>query len=250
MINDTAFVAAFLDRLAGGQTSVDLASSVKARDAYLSRVDSFVAELPPSMGVLRLTLAYHQLRLDVDTGALLGGTQLDSLADRLVAYLALPRNRSSFQLASYTKDHRGSLIDIRGCGCNLLLPTVTERQDSELVALLTKHLLWAGTNAPLQLYIDSDQLARWQAEASLLNGHATHGGKGPGGRPWVDAEAVASRTELSFCEGNPEYLPSGTAPVELQLWVKNVPSVTVNVFEINTTAVYQVRSAQAPNFDR
>lgn len=61
------------------------------------------------------------------------------------------------------------------------------------------------------------------------------------------AEQVKRRVEIKFASTNPKFITTIEEEVKLDVDIKNVSTLIVKVFEIDTTAYYRIRKADVPD---
>jgi len=226
--NVQAFVMAYLAKLAP-EDEVDLDTDAAAREAYYDRVWAFVKTLDPVYNSLKANALYNRLRHDRAKG----------LYDRarFLDYVKLPRNvrylRPEYRLQIPREDHFAQLNqDFR----LIALPPVSDEEPlvrSFLLFFLKDDLNFAAF-AP---YIRDDYLKPLFAEAKIVNSV----GDPMQWAPLLAPEAykrLKERVDIEFAPENP-VLFAADAPVTLKAFVKNVPSLLVKVYEINTFNYYR-----------
>lgn len=236
--NEEAFVFAKLRKLAPSP-DVDVLFDAAAREAWLETLWSYVSTLPDAFNALKANVLHRRLDHDRRQG------KYDRA--RFAAYLALPRqvgyanpewlqgavNRGAacaldqgfghvlqidapvgndeplvreYFLHFFTEDARK-----KGAGSeDLSRPFYDKVRDSWLRPVLAEALITAGIGKPEE----------W---AGLLGGAAF--------------QALKERTDVDFPANNPEFFRQGQA-VKFDVWVKNVPELAVNIFEINALNVF------------
>lgn len=246
-----AYISAVLQRM-GPPKSVDFRTDRAALSAYIERIWPVIDPLPVSYNGTRLTLLYHQLHLiqtDPNGKGRLDTPEARSLFEK---YIALPRQQ--FRLAPFLKDRWDTLSASQAWADNrrsntiwaIALPTPDYTKDSELItAALTDILASTQGNSlsPWDKYVPDEHLRHIQATAKLLYGteadreHASDwSNKLTGGHD--ELKRLQDQVTLSFDVHNAEYIAVGDA-VKLHVKVKNIPKVTVSLYEINTTSYYR-----------
>ncbi len=226
--NQTAFVNAYLSKLAP-EDEVDLETDAAARLAYFERVWEFVKTLDPVHNSLKANVLYGRLRHDRKQG------EYD--AGRFLEYVKLPRNvhylRDEVRRAIPSGEHMAQLNQSFGL---LQLPSVENEEPLVRDYLLTFFVEAADYDA-YKPWIRDDFLKRLFAEAKITAGV---------GEPQQWASLLApdeyrrlkERIDIDFAPDNPDVLGTGAA-VKLTASVKNVPSLIVKVYEINTLNYYR-----------
>lgn len=216
------FVEAWLVRLQPGP-DVEWEHDLAARAAQLDRLLAFVLPLTPAFNSLKAHVLYHRLDLDRRLG------QVD--LERLVQYLQLPR-QTSYAAPEWLRQHRDHLANLSDeFGGATLLPAVVD--DEPLVrdlldAVLAEREDWR----PFDQWIQVGWLQEVFATAKVVRGHGDR-------ERWTSLlgparyQALRDRVDIVFAPtcrttfGRDE-------PVVLDVWLKNVPTLVVKVFEVNT----------------
>jgi hypothetical protein len=234
LLQSPAFVEAWLVRLRPG-ADIDLERNVAARQAWLEDSWSFVKDLTPAFNSLKAHILYQRLLLDQKLGK--------PDAARLVEYLKLPRQvgyasdrfLQDTQIFRYPVDLNADFVRVTAC------PPVGN--DESLVrALLLEFMKGDGNIKTFAPYIADGYLKRVLAEAKLTTGVGN-------AEQWFsmmspsEVQALRERVDIDFAATNPETYGPVDA-VNLDVFVKNVPKLVVNVFEINTENYYRAHNAQ------
>ncbi|MEE8451994.1 MAG: hypothetical protein V3R99_08775 [Thermoguttaceae bacterium] len=229
LLNQTHFVNAYLTKLHPG-ADVDWQRDPRAHEAYLDRLWKFAARLAPVHNSLKAHVLYHRLVLDRSRGV------YDR--QRLMTYLQLPRSVSYIN-AEYMK-----LDASRRYPANLgadyrqftLLPAVGN--DEPLIRSYLHHFFVEDENyKAYEPYVNDLYLKHAFAETKIV-----HGLGNPQDwyamLPAAQYKALKERIDLDFAHTNKERF-AADAPVALDLDVKNVGTLIVKVFEINTQNFYR-----------
>ncbi len=229
LLNQTNFVSAYLSKLRP-KDDVDWQADPQERQAYLDRLWAFVARLAPVHNSLKAHVLYHRLVLDRSQGV------YDR--QRFLVYLALPRN------VSYINAEFMKLDDSRRYPANLgakftqatMLPPVGN--DEPLVRSYLHHFFVEDDDTKaFAPYVNDLYLKHNFAEVKIVNGI---------GEPqqWyallpaAELKALKDRIDIDFAHTNQERFAADEA-VTLDLDVKNVSTLIVKVFEINTRNFYR-----------
>lgn len=222
--NETLFVQVYLTKL-HPNPDVDWERDAPAREAYLERLWTFVSTLNPAHNSLKAHVLYHRLRHDRKLGV------YD--AERLLTYLKLPRNvpyaNSAYINHKDRRDYKANLSqDYRQF---TLFPPVGN--DESLVrAYLMHFFVKADSYKPYDTYLRDTYLKPVFAETKIVNGL----GDMERWYSWMSPsqyQALKDRIDIDFAPTNKErFAPDD--PVSLDLFVKNVKSLIVKVYEINT----------------
>ncbi|MBX3400732.1 MAG: hypothetical protein KF873_18515 [Gemmataceae bacterium] len=224
-----AYVNAYLVRLQPGADS-DWKRDRKQTQAFLESLQVFVSKLPVAFNSLKAHVLYHRLVFDRA-----GGTY-DK--DRFMEYLKLPRFQGYMAKAMLESE------ELRRHPCDLnaeyspltLMPRIGG--DEELVRSYLKHFFIAATSTKeFEPYINDVYLMHLFAETKAENGLGD-------AEEWAAKlppelfRAIKDRIDIDFAATNKVDYAVDEA-VKLDLFVKNVSSLLVKVFEINTTNVYR-----------
>jgi hypothetical protein len=230
LLNQTHFVNAYLVKLHPG-ADVDWQRDPQARRAYLDRLDKFVARLAPVHNSLKAHVLYHRLVFDRSQGV------YDR--QRLMAYLKLPRP------VSYVDQEFMKLEESRRYPVNLgadyqqftLLPPVGD--DEPLVRSYLHHFFVDDEDyKAFEPYVNDLYLKHNFAEAKIVSNPGDDPQRWYAMLPPAQYKALKERIDLDFAYSNKEQF-ADDEPVTLDLDVKNVRTLIVKVFEINTRNYYR-----------
>ncbi len=220
---------AYLAKLQPGHDS-DWQNDPDESAAYLDRLWSFVSQLEPVHNSLKAHVLYHRLALDRSRG------QYDQ--PRLMEYIKIPRS-----VGYLPRQFRESQLAQR-YAANLgqefqaitLFPTVGN--DEPLVRDFLMHFFEKEANYKAYLpYIDETYLKHLFAETKIVNGLGD-------AEQWYAMlppemyRALRDRVDLDFAADN-RTLFGPEQPVAVDVFVKNVGTLIVKVYEINTRNYYQ-----------
>ncbi len=228
---NAAFVRAWAAKLQPG-ADADWSRDRKVMRDYLTRLEAFVMPLPPVHNPFKAHVLFHRLALD----------RADDIYDkaRFVEYLKLPRNQPYMARGWLERaESRTHPADLNAdYGATTLLPPV--RADEPLVRSYLQHFfLKADSPKEFEPYIDDTYLKHLFAETKVENGL---------GDPEVWASQLPpdhfaklrDRVDIDFAFTNKTDF-AADEPVRLDLYVKNVPTLLVKVFEINTSNYYRTQ---------
>ncbi len=234
LMDSTPFVETWLARLKPN-ADVDMDRDAAVREAWLDATWNFVKDLSPAFNSLKAHVLYQRLVLDQKRG--------QQNEERFREYLKMPRHmgyvsekyRQNIDLFRYPANLQEDFSRITSCG--------PVGNDEPLVRSYLLHFLKTANNdqafAP---FIAHEYLSELFAEAKLINGIGN-------AEQWFsmlspsDVQALRSRVDLDFDPTNPEVIAPESA-VSLDVFVKNVPKLMVNVFEINTENFYRANGSQ------
>ncbi|MHC5070783.1 MAG: hypothetical protein ACYTGO_09895 [Planctomycetota bacterium] len=228
LLNERPFTEVYIRRLRP-HADASWQRDAKVRAAYLDRLQAFAQRLAPAHNSLKAHVLYHRLRHDLAQGV--------PDKARLLAYLRLPRRGFYVNPQHLQRYRRGAeVVDL-----NRGYPTGLDRigNDEPLVRTYLMHFFVSEDSfQPYTEFVRDDYLRRLFAEAKML------AGKGDMER-WYSMlndptyyQRLKDRVEINFAPTQRKYYGVDEA-VSLQVDVKNVKTLLVKVFEINTFNYYQ-----------
>ncbi len=228
-LNHPPLIHAWIPKLLPGADS-DWRRNPQEQLAYLERLWTFVQRLEPVHNGLKAHTLYHRLVLDRHLGVF--------NKTRFLAYLALPRHQVYMAKAlneSEVARRFPAPIDTDFSGLTLLPPVGS---DEELVRSYLKHFLVdAEGYKEFEPFVDGDYLRHLFAEVKVENGLGDS-------ERWATMlppemfKALRERIDIDFAPTNKMDF-SVDAPVVLDVAIKNVPTLMVKVFEVNTGNYYK-----------
>ena len=226
--NQVGFLNAYLPKLAPSNEA-DLETDLAALGAYLERVWAFVQTLEPVHNSLKAHVLYHQLRFDQRRDV------YDH--DRFLQYVQLPRNVPYLSEEVRQRLPRGDYLAQldRGFGLASLGPIGNE--EPLLREFLLRFFREAANYDEYRPWLRDDFLKRIFAESKIVNGIGDPQRWAPLLSP-DEYRRLKERVDIDLARDNPEVI-GPEAPVRLTAWVKNVPSLIVKVYEINTYNYYR-----------
>ncbi len=238
--NDQNFVATYLQRL-WPSNDTNWRQDQAAQEAYLDRLWAYVSTLAPVHNSLKAHVLYHRLVLDRSRGV------YD--ADRFLTYLKLPRQ------TRYSEPRYFEIEANRRHPVNLqqdfhavtMLPPVGD--DEPLVRSYLDHFFVDAENYDAyKPYILSDYLKHAFAEAKVVRGLGDP-------ETWYSLlpptlyQQIKDRIDLDFAFTNKTEFAADDL-VSLDLDIKNVDTLIVKVFEVNTQNYYREKLREiGPNID-
>ncbi len=229
LLNQSEFVNVYVRRLQP-DADTDWQNDVDAQRAYLDRLWAFAQRLAPVHNSLKAHVIYHRLVLDRAQGL------FDK--DRFLTYLQLPRQ------VGYIRPQFLDQAENRRFAANLgadyagvtLLPPVGD--DEPLVRSYLQHFLVDEPDyKAYEPFILDTYLKRQFAETKIVNGLG-EAEQWYALLPPAEYQTLKERVDLDFAFNN-QRLFAADAPVSLDLYVKNVGTLIVKVFEINTRNYYR-----------
>lgn len=229
LLNQQNFVIAYLIKL---QPNADESwrQNRKSLADFLDRLSKFASRLSPVHNSLKAHILYHQLALGQQNG------QYDK--DRFIEYLKLPRHVGYLSKAMLESDELKRFpSDLNSnYGGATLLPAIGN--DEPLVRrYLTQFFMDAASPKEFEPYVNDVYLRHLFAETKIVNGL---------GEPeqWASMlppelfQQLKDRIEIDFVPTNRTQFFQDEK-VKLDLQVKNVGTLIVKVFEINTRNYYR-----------
>ena len=223
LMDDTTYINARLIRLRPGN-DIDLRYAPDEKTAYLKRMYGFVNKLSSGFNTLKTHILYHFLDAERSRG------HYDK--NNFRSYLKLPRQTDYIKAKSgyHLADLHADFNNVSG------MPPIGN--DEELVRDYLFQLLSSARDYKEYLpYINDNYLKTIFAQVKIM---AAQG----------DAEALFSmlspsevqelkeRIDLQFAPSNPEFFDTDQLVV-LKLYLKNVETLVIRIFEINTFNYYQ-----------
>jgi len=229
LLTNTNFVHTYLTKLRPAPDE-DWQHDPKAREAYLDRLWAFVSRLAPVHNSLKAHILYQRLVHDREQGV------YDK--PRFMAYIQIPRN------VGYLEPKWANQLENRRYRANLqadyrsvtLLPRVGN--DEPLVrSYLLHYFTTEDSFQPYARFIENTYLKHVFAEAKIVNGVGDM-------EQWYSMlppamyQRLKERVDLDFAFTSKTTFTTDE-PVVLDLYVKNVKTLLVKVFELNSLSYYR-----------
>ncbi len=231
LLQQTNFVHAWITKLHPGDDE-DWQHNPGQTKAYLERLLTFTRKLAPAFNSLKAHVLFHRLVQDQSQG-----TYNKAL---LIEHLQLPRFQGYMSKAMLeNNDLRRAPADLNyNCTSFTLLPVIGN--DEPLVRSYLKELLVkADSPKEFEPFINDIYLKHLFAETKIENGLGepeTWAAQLP---PELFAH-LKDRIDIDFASTNKTEF-AVNEPVKLDLFVKNVPTLMVKVFEVNTQNFYRTQ---------
>ncbi|MEZ6194619.1 MAG: hypothetical protein R3F20_02660 [Planctomycetota bacterium] len=227
LLGDANFVGQMIQRLAPRE-SEDVTRDDAALTRYLDRLGDLADRLTPAFNSFKAQVLHHRLSLDRRLGL--------HDRDRLVAYLRLPRQTRYVRPEFLPRRPRdGEMVDPNARFSPLLAGV---GDDEPLVRAALAHFLVDQDDVrPFSEFVDATYLKRLQAETKILAGRDDVERWSAMMDDPAAFEALRERVSLDFAATNRRYYGPEDA-VTLDLDVKNVRTLLVKVYEINTVNYY------------
>ena len=234
LIGNENFIHAYLTKLRPGADDA-WRDDADVREAYLDRLQAFVGRLPPAHNSLKANVLYHRLVHDRARG------RMDKA--RFLDYLQLPRHvayiNREFMKRADRRRHAANL----GSDYRRLTRLAPIGNDEPVVRSYLAHFLRdADSWTEYARFIDEQYLRHVYAETKILAGVGDQ-------ERWYSLlppemyQALKERVDIDFEPTNSELFGTGDQ-VALDVWVKNVDSLIVKVFEINAAAYYRAHGKE------
>ena len=234
LLNQSAFVNASIRHLQP-DTDSDWKRNSKEAEKYFDRLWQFVATLAPVHNSLKAHVLYHRLAHDRAQGIY--------NQERFMIYLNLPRQQPYMALKLMEQEESRKYPAALGSDFSntTLLPQVGF--DEPLVRSFLKHF-FLEVNSPKEFepYINDVYLRHLFAETKIENSLGDV-------EAWANQlppekfKELRERIDIDFGYANKTQFAAAD-PVVLELSIKNVPSLLVKVFEINTFNFYKTQFSE------
>jgi len=227
LLRQDAFIQACLLRLRPG-ADADWRRDASQREAYLTRLQQFTERLGPAFNSLKAHVLYHRLVHDLGQGR--------PNKQRLLAYLRLPRNVSYVNPAYLKSRSRGEELVSFAQSYPTALDAIGN--DEALVRAYLSHFFASEDSYEAYAeFVREDYLSRLFAETKILLGSGDL-------ERWYSLlddpayyEQLKERVEIDFPPHQQTEFGAGD-PVAIEVDLKNVDTLLVKVFEINTLNYY------------
>jgi hypothetical protein len=229
LLNNTNFINAYLQRLTPDD-DIDIRYNPEEKEKYLNRLLQFVRRLQPAHNTLKANVLNEMLLLQQSRG--------NYDRELFLEYLAFPRAMHYIQ-----PKYREGLLkkgsrDIRfGQSFENIILVPPLRNEEPLVREFLLHFLKGDPDFnAFNKFLRDDYLRPILAEAKLVNGIGDP-------EKWFSmitagqVQALKDRIDIDFLPENKKYFQPGDA-VSLKVAVKNVESLLVKVYRINTFNYY------------
>lgn len=235
LLHETNFVHTWVRKLQPGADE-DWRRDPAVTAGYLDRLVKFVRRLSPAHASLKAHVLYHRLAFGRAQG------QMDKAL--FLEYLRLPRRRPyvSQSMWEAMESSRVTPADLDMSFAEItMLPPVGD--DEALVRGYLEHfMLSADSPQEFLPYINDVYLRHLFAEVKIVNGL---------GEPerWAAQlppelyQQIRDRVDVDFAATSKVYY-AADEPVSLDVYVKNVPTLLVKVFEINAEHWYRTQQRE------
>lgn len=244
LVDDRAFVTLYIKRIAPS-ASVNLQTDDDAREDFLQRVYSFAQRLAPAMNDIKVWALYNLLSFQSSKRGVHD-------YDLFVEYVQLPR-QSPHLLPSVivaARSSKAAIADLNRPPVHMpnLLPAVAS--DVELVEEFLGTFFRAAkvtSTAPFDHYLEKAYLDALFARTKLMACTSEEdSGRYSAGLPSHAAlEALRTQVMIKFTPNNKTYFGPDELVV-LNVAIKNVPKLTIKVFELVPFNYYREHKREIP----
>ncbi len=234
LLDNNQFISVYLKRLQPG-ADVEWQRDSNEREVYLKRLWDFVSKLAPAYNSLKAHVLYHRLKHDQKHGV------YDR--KRFESYLKLPRNTPYMNATYIHSDNlRNYWADLFE---NFQSETLFEpvNNDENLVRDFLQHFFTEGIGYKKFLdYIQDDYLKECYAETKIINQKGDM-------EEWYSMlppakyQLLKERIDLDFLPTNKKYYEANEE-VKLTLRVKNIETLIIKIYEINTENYYRQKGKE------
>lgn len=229
LINQAEFIQTYLSKIQPND-DIDFRRDVAAERAHVERLWSFAERLAPVHNSLKAHLFYHRLRFDLRQGQYDLTRFMTYIAIPRVAYYVNPRYVESEAMRRVAAD-----LQVDYAGVTRLPPVM---DDEPLIRAFLQHFfLTDATYESYQPYLDDTYLKHLFAETKIVHG-VGDAEQWSALLPPEAFQALKQRVDLDFAVTNRRQFDVADL-VELELHVKNVSTLIVKVFEVNTYNFYR-----------
>jgi len=229
LLNETKFVQAWMQKLTPA-AHVDWQNDRKEHAAYLDRLWGFVSRLAPAHNSLKAHVLYHRLVFDR------AGGEYDK--DRFLTYLQLPRRTGYVNPKYLQRPEHARFPANLGSDFSAFTLHPAVGNDEPLVRSYLHHFFQDENDWKSYAKLIRDTYLKPQfAEAKIVNGLGDD-------EEWSSLlspeqfRALKDRIDLEFSHTSKQVF-GVVEPVSVDLAVKNVNSLIIKVFEINTRNFYR-----------
>lgn len=229
LLDQSGFVNVWLQRLAP-DNDVNTAQDREARDAHLTRLWEFVKPLSPTHNSLKAHVLYQ--RLDFNR-------TLNKYDKNLfLEYIRLPRS-APYMNSSFMKQPGSQRFaaDLSADFSSVTQSGVIGNDEALIREYLHHFLSKADDTREFDPWLNDKYLTQRLAETKIVNGS---------GNPeqWyslldpADYQKLRDRVDVDFAATNKSHF-TANQPVSLDVYIKNVPTLIVRVFTVNTANYYR-----------
>jgi hypothetical protein len=229
LLNQSEFVQVYLCKL-WPNPDTDWRRDDAAREAYLDRLEAFAVRLNPAHNSLKAHVLHQRL--------LHGRSKGDYDKERFMEYIRLPRN-AAYMNPKYWKERsrqRNLVNNAQRFQEQTQFPMIGDEEP--LIRSYLQHFFVSEEDyKAYERYLLDSYLKEVFAETKVVHGL----GDKEQWYSWLSPatyQSLKERIDLEFDPANPSYFAVDDA-VALDVWVKNIDTLIVKVFEINTQNYYR-----------
>lgn len=227
LADNPRFVHTYLLRLAP-RAGIDIRRDEKEKQAYLNRLWAFVQPLSPVHNSLKVHVLYHLLDFNRHQESYDPGL--------FEQYLKLPR-QADYIRQDFLKKHRQAVATLEKDFARQTRLAPVGADEPLVRDYLSRLFITAPDYRPYTPYIRESYLKRLFARTKIENGigdaETWYAMLDPGEYPDLKA-----RVDIRFAPENPRFFQADE-PVSLELDIKNVQTLIIKVYAINTFNYYQ-----------
>ncbi len=229
LLDDNNFVNIYLTKLHPSNDVNWQLDQVEYR-AYLDRLWKFAEPLSEKFNSLKACILYRQLELDRKEGKY--------VKQKFIAYLKLPR-QVGYVNPDLIKAVRSSdfFVDLNADFQQQIMLVPIYNDEPLVQDYLQRALRDADDESEFRPFVRTNYLKTQLATVKILNGLGDK-------EKWAsllsptEYQDLVNRVDLDFASTNPEFF-GVNAPVELELYTKNVKNLIVKIYEINAHNYYR-----------
>jgi hypothetical protein len=226
LIDHSNFVDEYIRKLAPPD-NIDLHQDLDEKKAYLIRLWRFVENLSPTYNSLKANVLFHLLDMNRKQG--------DYSQTLFLEYLKLPKHMHYINQTYFKYHHEPVDLNADYEAYTLLPPIIS---DEELLIDYLMHFFVTDQKSydRFHQYLDDTWLQNIFVETNIVNMKGDM-------EEWFSLipqhqfQAIKDRVDIDFAIDNQSFF-SVNDPVKLQLYIKNVNTLIVKIFEINTFNYY------------
>jgi len=226
LIDNSDFINEYIRKLTPAD-NIDLHHDLDEKKAYLLRLWRFVENLSPAYNSLKANVLFHLLDFNRKQG--------DYSQTLFLEYLKLPKHMHYINQTYFKYHHEPVDLNADFESYTLLPPIISDEQ------LLTDYLMHFFVTDQrsydrFHQYFDDTWIQNIFVETNIVNMKGDM-------EEWFSLipqhlfQAIKDRVDIDFAIDNQSFF-SVDDPVKLQLYIKNVNTLIVKIFEINTFNYY------------
>lgn len=220
LMNDKKFIDIYLSKLKPNP-DIDIINNLTARQHYFEMLWRYVKTLSKNQNTIKANVLFQLLSTQQK--------QNEYNLPRFLTYLKLPRDVHYIN-HQYYRSNRYHRVNLYQSINALSIPQIDN--DEPLVKQYLQHFfLRDQTYKPFERFISSTYLKNLFAETMLVNG-VGHSEKWAAMLSPELLKTLKNRIDLDFAVNNPSHFKHDDK-IELDVWIKNINKLIVNVYRIN-----------------